>query len=179
VFDLFSNVTMRNIKNTRLRKQFDWIFDLSPTYHVILSQQHYDSVSGGELNNSKLTRVGGKIGLGPEIGIEIPVGYLFMILQYIPGYEYLWYQTHSKRSTSNGLISEVMLETGYSFFISKNVNIRLFSSITGTDNDNKKNAINKTSSNKITDMSGSEYRYGISIGYYSPQIKSTIKSLFY
>jgi hypothetical protein len=172
---LFNNAGLRNLKHSKMMTSIRFSpVRLVPkvgynTYRITFHSPDLPEMEGVNFHWSSL-----KVGLGPEVGVESPIGYFY--LQLLPSYGHHWinWRSNGENSISHGQ-SFWEVEIGYSLFISERFNLRVFTASSPAPLNIWDQAINDTSNRGVVVTDAYQLQSGLSIGYYFPEIKYEAK----
>lgn len=175
-----SSLGLRSFKSpshsTRLAFTFRFVPSLAIYYDRFLFRSKQPLPNEfGEIRYDWYTLYGG---VGPEVGIESSIGHQY--LQLIPGFGLNWIHWSQGPNQFNDVKMRFAIETeiGWSFFVTKRLNVRLFGRILSMTGDQWQSAIGNTLGRNVEIRNPQLALSGIALGFYFPEVKTSLKEWF-
>jgi hypothetical protein len=177
VLRLLSGIGIRNVKSPNLIKGVRPSFRFTTAFTL-----NYDKVGflrrldqPNELTNLAFDFYSIGLGIGPELGLNTPLGLFYLELE--PGISMNWLRWE-KSGSQNEIAyggGSVNVELGFMFFIASTVNVKLFNRNYGTPAWPWASAYNQITGASANTQSANRNVSGLSIGYYFPNVKNSVK----
>lgn len=178
--DQISRVSLRNDLHPKSMRGFKGRFRFIPDFAYSndkfrLTSPMINGTPGAHVGSYRFQSL--HAGVGPELGLETPAGYLYA--QLVPVFAQTWIDSSSPAravSTSHSGIS-LSTEFGFLFWLSDSFNMRLYIQSRTSRPETWTSHFQQSGINDIIARNVAYTTSGIAIGYYFPEIKSIIRGL--
>jgi hypothetical protein len=177
---LLSTIGIRNLRHSSARTGLRGTARFVPLFSLRYTKIEFpeeESLTPTDLKDQSYEWYTGKIGFGPELGLETTIGFFY--LQFIPSLVGHWLDwPENKHGMQQRTLFSYEYEFGYSFFINDRFNLRLFASQMSVPHDMWKDALNDRSATPLTVKKVTHGLAGIAFGYYFPETKHWVHDTF-
>lgn len=177
--NIATGIGFRKVKNPLLMKNFVPTFSFVPDFSLRYQRFFFERNEGrNDLINLGYNKYSLNLGLGPEMGLESPVGYFY--LHWIPSFgpSYLTWQQNGENLDSFRFLPSNRTELGYMFFVAKSVVVRLYTKTTSGSGSQWDGVLTRSAGGDIQVSDTFEKVAGISVGYYFSTSRLTVKNWF-
>lgn len=169
---LLTSFALRKSRNPKLNG-FGPFFRIIPDANSYFDRFSFNN--SPQLKNQEFTWISVSAGVGVEIGLDTPWGYLYY--QGVPSVAQNWISS-SKHSVSKTSL-EMNWELGYQFFITERMTIRIFNRFITGPSSTWETLLSQASGESFQLNKTSLGILGLALGYYFPEGRTRIKEYFF
>jgi hypothetical protein len=174
LFSFLSGFSLKNIKSSDVAKKWKAVFRFVPSLSLGYNRFQFDREIGNNLEGTSFRwyHFGG--GIGPELGLEMPVGYTYF--DFIPsvGVSVVKWNKDGEHSDERGTVTGE-IEFGYLVFLSQNVNLRFYLNFIAANKDQWNSILTRAAGQDVKVEDAAFGSGGFSLGYYFPEIRSSAR----